>query len=95
MTNTLINIGGSSGVGKTTLSTFLSFIFTDALHLSGDDLHKWERHDDNWKSKTHLNPSATTTSYFQCYYECIQTNINTAKLLKCNAHDGNTRSKQY
>ena len=44
---------------------------------------------------THLNPSATTTSYFQCYYECIQTNINTAKLLKCNAHDGNTRSKQY
>tara|TARA_B100000963_G_scaffold330662_1_gene320881 strand:+ start:1978 stop:3336 length:1359 start_codon:yes stop_codon:yes gene_type:complete len=58
MTNTLINIGGSSGVGKTTLSTFLSFIFTDALHLSGDDLHKWERHDDNWKSKTHLNPSA-------------------------------------
>ena len=51
MKNTLINIGGSSGVGKTTLSTFLSFIFTDALHLSGDDLHKWERHDDTGKVK--------------------------------------------
>ena len=30
----------------------------DVLHLSGDDLHKWERDDDNWKKFTHLNPKA-------------------------------------
>ena len=37
--------------------TFYIFVvYLLALHYQ-DDLHKWERHDDNWKSKTHLNPS--------------------------------------
>ena len=58
MVSKLINVGGSSGVGKTTLTTFLSFLFDDVCHLSGDDLHKWERNDSNWKNITHLNPDA-------------------------------------
>ena len=58
MVSKLINVGGSSGVGKTTLTTFLSFLFDDVYHLKGDDLHKWERNDSNWKNITHLNPDA-------------------------------------
>jgi uridine kinase len=58
MVSKLINVGGSSGVGKTTLTTFLSFLFDDVYHLKGDDLHKWERNDSNWKTITHLNPDA-------------------------------------
>ena len=42
MKNTLINIGGSSGVGKTNTFYILSFVFDALQHLSGDDLHKWE-----------------------------------------------------
>lgn len=58
----LINISGRSGVGKTTIAKLLKHVLntTDktVLHLSGDDLHKWERHDENWKRFTHLNPVA-------------------------------------
>ena len=43
MVSKLINVGGSSGVGKTTLTTFLSFLFDGVYHLKGDDLHKWEK----------------------------------------------------
>ena len=58
----LINISGSSGVGKTTIAKIITLILSNqnkkVLHLSGDDLHKWERDDLNWKNFTHLNPSA-------------------------------------
>tara|TARA_Y100001938_G_scaffold148354_1_gene231797 strand:- start:1508 stop:2869 length:1362 start_codon:yes stop_codon:yes gene_type:complete len=58
----LINVSGSSGVGKTTIAKLLMLILSDSnnevLHLSGDDLHKWERSDKNWKKFTHLNPDA-------------------------------------
>ena len=58
----LINVSGSSGVGKTTISTIISLILTNlkngVLHLCGDDLHKWERGNDNWRVVTHLNPEA-------------------------------------
>ena len=58
----LINVSGSSGVGKTTISTIISLILTNlkngVLHLCGDDLHKWERGDDSWRVVTHLNPEA-------------------------------------
>ena len=49
-------------MGKTTISTIISLVLTNlksrVLHLCGDDLHKWERGDDNWKTITHLNPKA-------------------------------------
>ena len=58
----LINITGSSGVGKTTIATLIALILTKSnntiLHLCGDDLHKWEREDKNWKRVTHLNPNS-------------------------------------
>jgi len=58
----LINISGSSGVGKTTIAKVLHLVLsnlnTRVLHLCGDDLHKWERHDDNWNKFTHFNPNA-------------------------------------
>jgi len=58
MTN-LICISGSSGVGKTTISTLVQLILgnTKSLCLSGDDLHKWERINPIWKTKTHLDPA--------------------------------------
>ena len=62
MKSILINISGSSGVGKTTIAKMISLILSKldnkVLHLSGDDLHKWERNDKNWKKFTHLNPNA-------------------------------------
>lgn len=56
----LISISGSSGVGKTTLSQLILMVFghTRSLCLSGDDLHLWERGDQNWSVFTHLNPDA-------------------------------------
>mgnify|MGYP003113299868 CR=1 FL=1 len=54
----LINISGSSGVGKTTIGKILSWLYPSSMHLCGDDLHKWERGDLNWERFTHLNPEA-------------------------------------
>lgn len=54
----LICISGSSGVGKTTVANILQKMLGDkhTLVLSGDDLHKYERNDDIWNAKTHLDP---------------------------------------
>lgn len=56
----LIGIGGDSGSGKTKLSKALADIFgsNHASIIRGDDLHKWERGNINWKKYTHLDPSA-------------------------------------
>ena len=58
--NKIIAISGSSGVGKTTISRLISIALPNekTLIFSGDDLHKWERGDKNWKTYTHLNPEA-------------------------------------
>jgi uridine kinase/putative flippase GtrA len=59
--NTVIAIGiaGDSGSGKTTLANSLARLFApNALVVCGDDMHRWERGDDNWKGLTHLNPLA-------------------------------------
>jgi len=62
MKPSLINISGSSGVGKTTITKMIVLLLSDlnkkVLHLSGDDLHKWERNNENWNRFTHLNPEA-------------------------------------
>jgi uridine kinase len=56
----LVALSGDSGVGKTTLMTSLKkiFPFDKNIILEADRYHKWERHDNNWKSITHLNPDA-------------------------------------
>ena len=67
MKRKLINISGSSGVGKTTVATMVGLILHTAkeqvLHLCGDDLHKWERGDENWENITHFNPDANNLAF--------------------------------
>ena len=86
----LINISGSSGVGKTTISTIISLVLTNlksrVLHLCGDDLHKWERGDDNWKTITHLNPKANNLKLGE---EQI-TSLLMGKTIKRDHYDHNT-----
>lgn len=56
----MIGLGGDSGVGKTSLSDALQCIFSQKKMtiLRGDDMHKWQRGDNNWKNFTHLDPKA-------------------------------------
>jgi len=51
-------ICGDSGSGKTTLSSLLKGGYSDSFMLECDRYHKWERHNENWKEMTHLNPEA-------------------------------------
>lgn len=58
-TNTVIGIGGDSGVGKSSLLDNISNLLNSKLlKLEGDGEHKWERGDGNWKDFTHLDPKA-------------------------------------
>lgn len=51
-------IAGDSGSGKTTLANELKKYFSNSLMLECDRYHKWERHNENWKHLTHLNPES-------------------------------------
>jgi uridine kinase/Gpi18-like mannosyltransferase len=56
----LIGIGGDSAAGKSTLTNALSSVFEpqNTSIIRGDDMHKWERGDENWQKFTHLDPRA-------------------------------------
>jgi uridine kinase len=56
----LIGIAGDSGSGKSTLTSLISDVFgrDEVAVVEGDDMHKWERGDEQWKVFTHLNPKA-------------------------------------
>jgi uridine kinase len=56
----LLGICGDSGAGKTTISNAIESIFKDrnTTIIHGDDMHKWERGDENWDKLTHLNPKS-------------------------------------
>ena len=56
----LIGISGDSATGKTTLAELFTLIFgkVQATTIHGDDLHLWERGNENWDKVTHLNPKA-------------------------------------
>lgn len=56
----LICVSGSSGVGKTTLSRLIECVLgsDNAICLSGDDLHRWERSNKIWETRTHLDPES-------------------------------------
>ena len=55
-----IGIAGDSGSGKSHTNKLLSYLVGagNITLLEGDDLHKWERGDANWKVQTHLNPKS-------------------------------------
>jgi len=56
----MIGIGGDSASGKSTLTSALVSIFEshNTEVIRGDDMHKWERGNENWNSFTHLDPKA-------------------------------------
>ena len=56
----LIGIGGDSAAGKSTLTRDLTSIFSasNTTVIRGDDMHRWERGNENWKTHTHLDPKA-------------------------------------
>ena len=56
----LIGIGGDSASGKSTLSNALAEVFesVNTSIIRGDDMHKWERGNENWNVFTHLDPRA-------------------------------------
>ena len=56
----IVGIAGDSGVGKSTISEFIQLFYSsaDVKVLCGDDLHKWERGNVNWRSYTHLDANA-------------------------------------
>ena len=53
-----IGICGDSGAGKSRLAGTITKLFNqkNTLCIAGDDLHKWQRGDDNWQRMTPLNP---------------------------------------
>jgi uridine kinase len=56
----LIGVGGDSGAGKSTFSNLIEEVLgKDNMSIvRGDDMHKWERGNEQWKTFTHLNPKA-------------------------------------
>jgi uridine kinase len=70
----MIGIGGDSAAGKSTLTNALSAVFEpqNTEIIRGDDMHKWERGNENWKTYTHLDPRANK----------LHEDLNQAKSLK-------------
>ncbi len=54
----LIGIGGDSSTGKHSLYELLKKLLGEnfCVPVFGDNFHKWERGNENWKEYTHLNP---------------------------------------
>jgi uridine kinase len=56
----LIGVGGDSGSGKSTFTKHIADLFgpKNVSVIRGDDMHRWERGDEQWQHITHLNPKA-------------------------------------
>jgi uridine kinase len=56
----MIGISGDSATGKTSLAKLIAQLFGErnTTIVKGDDLHRWERGDENWLQTTHLHPKA-------------------------------------
>lgn len=56
----LIGVGGDSGSGKSTFTGLMEELFggKNVSVIRGDDMHRWERGNENWQRFTHLDPKA-------------------------------------
>lgn len=83
-----IGIAGDSGSGKTWTNNLIKELVGDenVTFLLGDDLHKWERGDKNWKVITHLNPKG---NYLNLDIEHLR-KIKENKIIYRKRYDHNT-----
>ncbi len=84
----MIGIGGDSAAGKSTLTNALSSVFEqqNTTIIRGDDMHKWERGNENWKKFTHLDPRAN-----HLHQELDQAkSLKTGQTVKRSFYDHNT-----
>jgi uridine kinase len=84
----MIGIGGDSAAGKSTLTNALAEIFDpqNTSIIRGDDMHKWERGNENWKQYTHLDPKAN--NLHQDMEQAMS--LKTGKSIKRSFYDHNT-----
>lgn len=56
----LMGVGGDSGSGKSTFTRLMADLFLDrnVAVIRGDDMHRWERGHEQWRTFTHLDPKA-------------------------------------
>lgn len=68
-----IGIAGDSGSGKSVLTNIIcDLLGSENLSvLDGDNYHKWERGDKNWKEFTHLNPSSNNLFHLSNHVKSI------------------------
>lgn len=64
-TNKVIAICGDSATGKSRLANILGLLLYPSTILECDRYHKWERHDEHWKSMTQLNPEANNLALLE------------------------------
>ncbi len=84
----MIGIGGDSAAGKSTLTHAISAVFEpqNTEIIRGDDMHKWERGNENWKTFTHLDPRAN-----KLHEDLIQAkSLKTGQKIKRSFYDHNT-----
>lgn len=84
----MIGIGGDSAAGKSTLTKALASVFEEqnTTIVRGDDMHKWERGNENWKTFTHLDPRAN-----KIHEDLVQAkSLKTGQSIKRSFYDHNT-----
>lgn len=84
----MIGIGGDSAAGKSTLTNALASVFDlqNTTIIRGDDMHKWERGNENWKKFTHLDPRAN-----HLHHDLDQAkSLKTGQTIKRSFYDHNT-----
>lgn len=77
-TKKIIGIAGDSSVGKDSLAESIRFFVgrKKVAMLDGDNYHLWERNNENWKTFTHLNPTANNLGQLASHIELARDNRN-------------------
>lgn len=77
----LIGVGGNSGSGKDTLTSSIRKLIGEnrVRQINGDDDHRWERGDEQWKSHTHLDPKANKLSTLLVHVDSLRKGVTIAR----------------